>query len=315
MLKYSLLFVLLFIPGCLESPEVELSNLPGGHSAGAIVTLDTELAGKGEIERLARTLRENGVNATFFVVAGYYRDNPRALEPLEGFEVGSKAWDAGAWKEDFSPGGQAEQMLRAERWLESQGFEVEGFRAPYLSHGGYSLKAARALNYTYDSSLYYGFLPYRVGDIMEIPLSINFDPFWDQEKEKSTRLPTYLMLQKAIHSNGYFTMLTHVSRVSNNIESFTGLLNYSRERGVWFCSAGQAARWWEKREGLEMEVGEKKVKVHNRGRERVRGATVIFRGFEGEVERGIAQYRRGEDLYVVLPPLPPKGSTELIFSQ
>lgn len=312
MLKYAaLLLTFTFSAGCIQSEEVAISNIPYGHPAAVVLTFDTEVAGSKELEMIGRVLKERDANATFFVVAGYYRDRAEALEPLSDFEVGSKGWNESSWVDNPTPEEQSGQMLRAHRWLIAHGHGVKGFRTPHLTYSEFTGRAARELGYTYDSSLYYGFFPYRADGVVEVPLSINFDPFWDEKKMEHTLLPTYLVLQQAVDVNGFFAMLTHASRAEENMENFTRFLDYAESRGLWLCSAGEAAEWWEKRKKLRLERSGEKLVIENTGSEEVKGTTVIVEGSNGEIEGGTASYEWGEKQYIVLPPIEPSGKAAL----
>ncbi len=314
MLRYApLLLVIVIFSACLQHEEVVLSNVPYGHTAGVIVTFDTEVVKSGELESIARVLRNAGANATFFVVAGYFENSPDVLEPIRDFEVANMGWNQGRWKSYFTPEEHSEQILRADKWLRAQGFNVKGFRAPYLLYSDFAIRTIKGLNYSYDSSLYYDFLPYSLYGLVEVPVTLNFDSYWDETKMEFTLIPTYLALQKAIDDNGFFTLITHVDTVSKNLGNFTQFLDYAKKREIWFASAYEAAEWWKKREKLELEVEGERIIVRNRGSERVEGATVIIKNYRGRVEGGVVQYRNGDARYVVLPAIEPEGKAEVIL--
>ncbi len=309
------LLLLMLFSACLTQPErgVYLSKYPNGYKAAVVVTFDTEVLRGGELEAIAEVLRQREMNATFFVVAGYFQNNAEVLTPLRSFEVASMGWSQPAWV-NASEEERMQQILRAHEWFERHGFKIRGFRAPYLNASRATLELVAEMGYAYDSSLFYGFEPYTVGGVLEIPVSMNFDAFWDEEKMSFTLLPTYLAFQRAYDAGEVFTLLTHVQTASRNLENFTAFLDYMRERRVWFPSAGELAEWWLVRENLELTQEGSTLILRNHNARAVRGATAIVaartaKGAEGAVEtwHDPASGR----LYVVFPEVPPAGEVRV----
>ncbi len=295
MRKFLLLILLIVVAGCTHK-EVRLSEIPYGKKAGVVITFDTEITDAKKIEYVADILKKHNVNATFFVVAGYF-NSYEPLEPLGEFEVASMGWNQSRWKEHkMEPVEQIDQIIKANNWLGAH-FKVRGFRAPYLLPTRTSFRAIASLGYIYDSSICCGFHPYYIDGIVEIPLSINYDPFWSEEKMKIATLPTYLLLEQAIEERGYFTFSTHIDRVYEQQENFTRFLEYASARDVWFATCSEVADWWRKYSNLSLEVYDDKAIVRNLGPEKVEGATLII--------------ENGEVRYIVLPEIQPYSRVEV----
>jgi|Deesub1362A_J573_1020465.scaffolds.fasta_scaffold03700_8 peptidoglycan/xylan/chitin deacetylase (PgdA/CDA1 family) len=308
-----LLLLLALFSACFTQPqrEAHLSKYPYGYKAAAVVTFDTEVVREGELEAIAAALQERGINATFFVVAGYFQNNPEVLTPLRGFEVASMAWSQPEWAH-ASEEERRQQIIRAHSWFEQHGYEVRGFRAPYLNATRATLPLVAEMGYTYDSSLFYGFEPYEVEGVLEIPVSMNFDAFWDEEKMSFTLLPTYLAFQRAYDSGEVFTLLTHVDTASRNLQNFTAFLDYMKERRVWFPSAGELAEWWKLRENLELTIEGNTLILRNHASKPVKGATAVV---DARAAKGAVETWRDPDsskLYVVFPEVPPGGEARVI---
>lgn len=311
------LLLLMLFSACLGQEEVRLSKHPYGYKAAVVVTFDTEVVRGGELEAIAEELRQRGMNATFFVVAGYFQNNAEALAPLRSFEVASMAWVQPAWV-NASGEERRQQILKAHAWFERHGFEVRGFRAPYLNASRATLELVAELGYAYDSSLFYGFEPYSVGGVLEIPVSMNFDSFWDEEKMSFTLPLAYLAFQRAYDAGEVFTLLTHVQTASRNLENFTAFLDYMRERRVWFPSAGELAEWWLARENLELAVEGNTLILRNHNARAVKGATAIVAAGSVRDARGAVETWRdpaSSELYVVFPEVPPAGEVRVTLER
>jgi peptidoglycan/xylan/chitin deacetylase (PgdA/CDA1 family) len=170
-----IIFVVLFgTSGCLGS-DVSLANWPDGHESAVVISFDVEQAQAADLQRLIILLEKYNAKATFFVVAGYYEGAEDTLEPLRDYEVASKGWDQGEWAESYEE--QRDSIKRSHDMLSSLGFNPAGFRAPFLMNNQETFAVLSDLGYLYDSSDN-GMLPTLHGEIVEIPLSIAYDPFW-----------------------------------------------------------------------------------------------------------------------------------------
>ncbi|WP_456474961.1 polysaccharide deacetylase family protein [Candidatus Pyrohabitans sp.] len=313
---YLLFLLLLFSAGCLTQSgrDASLLKYPHGYKAAVVVTFDTEVVREGELEAITGALEERGINATFFVVAGYFQGKSEVLAPLRNFEVASMGWSQPEWV-NASERERRQQILKAHSWFEQQGYRVQGFRAPYLNATRETLPLVAEMGYTYDSSLFYGFEPYEVEGVLEIPVSMNFDAFWDEDKMAFTLPLAYIAFQRAYDAGGVFTLLTHVDTASRNLQNFTAFLDYMKKRRVWFTSAGGLAEWWRLRQGLELSVEGNTLVLRNHGAKPVRGATAIV---TAKVAKGAVETWRDADtgrLYVVFPEVPPGGEVRITLNE
>jgi peptidoglycan/xylan/chitin deacetylase (PgdA/CDA1 family) len=309
MKKLALIAALLSV-GCLGT-QVELANWPNGYKAAVCPTFEAELAGTEELSSLVRALGPR--NVTFFVVAGYFQDNPQDLFLIRRYEIASMGWNQGDWKKSYAEEGfQLEEMKRAHDWLRRKGFRPAGFRAPFLLGNEATFKALEKLDYKYDSSQAYGFLPYRVGEIIEIPVSFNFDLQWSEDTIRYSTLPSYLAFQESYERGDLFTFYAHATTAAKHIENLTQFLEYIEARNVWVASCGQVADWWLLRENLEVELRGDEVVVRNKGDEDVRGATVKV--WPRRTIRGAIYVWEDEDAsYAVLPTIRARGRVRLVL--
>ncbi len=303
--------VLALLGGCINRGDVEFSNWPDGYSSAAAVTFETERATDAQLRALGEVLKNRGIKATFFVVPGYFQENPRTLDPLRDFEVASMGWYQADWKDaSLTKGFQEAEIMRAHEWFTKEGFEVKGFKAPFLRSNKETYKVLQELGYKYDSSEYYGFMPYRIGSLIEIPLSVNFDLYWDERSMAYSTMPAYLAFQKSLDESGLFTFYGHADRAYEHVENFTALIDYASKRNVWFATASEIADWWSKREQLELKVVGAAIMVRNNGVASVSGVTLKVRG-EADVEGAMAVKRREGYTYAVLPDIEP-GSNAVV---
>jgi hypothetical protein len=307
-----IILIIVLTLGCLGGPQdVQIANWPHGYKSAACITFDTELATGGQIEKVANSLGEK--NATFFVVAGYFSERPLDLEPLRNFEVSSMAWKQGKWESsDLSLEFQLKEMQTAHEWLTDRGFNPNGFRAPLLLSNEETIKAAREMGYKYDSSQYLGTMPYMTDGVVEIPLSLNFDSYWNEKSREFSKLPFYLSFEDIYKKDGLFTFYSHVETTSENLEDFTDFLDYAEEKQVWFASAGQVADWWISRSKLELTVEGDVITVRNNGDKPIEGATVKISPKRGVVAGAIYTWEDEKTTYAVLPKIDAGGEVTIL---
>ena len=311
MMPYAPLLLIALLSACAApQEEATLSRYPDAYRSATVLTFETEVVRGDELEDITSALRRRGINATFFVVAGYFESTPEVLEPLRGFEVASMAWSQPEWV-NATLSERRRQMLRAHAWFLEHGFNVTGFRAPYLKASRRTLELVAELGYTYDSSLSYGFEPYPVNGILELPVSTNFDPFWDEEKMKITLPVAYLTFQRAYDTGGVFILLTHVHTSHRYLENLTAFLDYMMERRVWFPSARELADWWLLRENLRLSTAGDTLILENLNARPVKGATAILRAKSAEGAVETWRDPVSGELYVVFPEVPPGGTVSI----
>ena len=294
------LVILLLTLGCLGSPQdVQIANWPDGYKSAVCITFDTELATGSQIERVINELGPK--NATFFVVTGYFEDRQEELELLRDYDIASMAWAQWRWENsDLSEEFQLKEMQMAHKWLVERGFHPRGFRAPFLKSNVDTIKALRAMDYTYDSSRYLGAMPYMTDGIVEIPLSLNFDIYWNEKSIGYSTLPVYLAFEDTYKSEGLFTFYSHVETASENIEDLSNFLDYTATKHVWFASAEQVADWWILRNGLELTVDGNWITIKNNGDKPVNGVTIKISP-RRQIEGALYTWDDEKTTYAVLP--------------
>jgi peptidoglycan/xylan/chitin deacetylase (PgdA/CDA1 family) len=310
-----LLAVFLLIGGCIGQGEAELSNWPHGYTSAVAITFETEMATEDQLRALTDVLRDRNVKATFFIIAGYYQENPRALDVLRDFEVANMGWYQADWKEiALTKEFQDREIMRAHEWLTWAGFDVRGFRAPFLESNSETYEVLHGMGYLYDSTEYYGFLPYKIGDIVEIPLSVNYDLYWDEPSMQYSTMPAYIAFQKSYDESGLFTFYGHASRTHEHLDNFTALLDYVSKRNVWFATASEIAEWWKKRENLELQVKGNMVSLSNNGEELISGVTIKIKG--GWDANGAIAVKNVEGYtYIVLPDIEAGARASIVLEK
>jgi peptidoglycan/xylan/chitin deacetylase (PgdA/CDA1 family) len=305
----------LMVSACVSSSEGEVSimNWPHGHESAVAITFETEVPSKAQLSSIARVLRERGLNATFFVVAGYFEESPEVLEEIRAFEVGNLAWLQKDWIDgEITPAFQREEITKADAWLREMGFDPRGYRAPFLLVNGDTYEILEDLGYAYDASQWFGFFPYRVDGVMEVPLSLNYDLYWSDLSMSHSMVPTYMAFQQSHRKGGLFTFYAHTNKVYLNMNNFTRFLDYAMSRDVWFATTYEVADWWRSREKLVLKVEEGRVLVTNTGDEPVTGVSIKMppgKTLKGAVKAG---HRRGYS-YAVLPEIPPNSQIILEY--
>jgi len=306
----------IFTLACISSStdkEITLANWPYGHKSAVTITFETEVPAEGQLAAISRVLNERDLNATFFVIAGYFQDNPQALEALRGFEIANLAWMQHNWKDaSLTPEFQKREIVKADAWLRERGYSPRGFRAPFLKTNAATYKILEDLGYSYDSSQYFGFHPYRVGKLLEIPLSLDYDIYWGNLSMSYSMLPTYAAFQESQEEEGLFTFYAHTNTVYRNMNNFTYFLDYALARDVWFASSGEIADWWLKRENLRLSLEGNRVTVTNMGSTPVVGATIKYKSTK-PLKGAVSIKRHNGVTYAVLPEIKPNSQIILEF--
>jgi peptidoglycan/xylan/chitin deacetylase (PgdA/CDA1 family) len=306
------IIILLLALGCLGSPQdVQIANWPDGHKSAVCITFDTELATGSQIESLTNALGTK--NATFFIVSGYFKDRQEDLELLRDFDIGSLAWSQGEWRNsDLSEEYQLREMQMAHEWLVEGGFNPRGFRAPFLLSNEDTIKAVSTMGYAYDSSQYLGTMLYVKDGVVEIPLTLNFDSYWNEKSTGYSTLPFYLAFDDTYKKDGLFTFYSHVETASENIEELSDFLGYATAKRVWVAPAGQIADWWISRSKLELTVEGDLITVKNNGDEPIEGVTVKISPKRGVVGGALYTWSDEKTTYAVLPRIEAGGEVSIL---
>ncbi len=310
-MRVILLAILVFASGCVSPGGAELSNWPNGYRSAAAITFDVQTVEQEHLTDLMDALKSRSMNATFFVVAGYIQEKPGLLTVLRDYEVASLGWYHADWKaaeltEEF----QRAEIGRAHEWLSGARFRVRGFRAPYLKSNKETLDILEELGYAYDSTSYYGFLPYRVGNIVEIPLSVNYDLYWDERSVRAATMPTFLSFKKSLDEGGLFVFYSHINRIQPHFEDFTALLDFVRRDDVWVATCGEIADWWRIRENLQISTSGNAITVWNKGNTIAKGVTITAPDSR-KIQGALLTKSTAGRTYAVLPDIQPGGSVNI----
>lgn len=281
------LLVLVF-SGCFGD-NVSIANWPFGYSSAVVVSFEVEQAQAADLERVVELLREHDAGATFFVVAGYYEGAPGILEPLKGFDVASKGWNQSEWvsRDDSHRG----ELMRSVGWLNGAGFDTAGFKAPFLRINDETFSVLPELGFDYDSSLV-GHLPSMRDGIVEVPLAVSYDPFWNEDVERYLPL-FYYVFEETYAVDGLFLFHTYPEHVGEGFESF---LFYVSGRDVWMVSAREVADWWALRSDVSLMVEDGAAVLTNNGD---RGVSSLALKIDGDY-REVPFIASGESVRVEL---------------
>lgn len=133
------------------------------------------------VPRLLQILAERDLRATFFVPGASAERHPDAVRAIAeaGHEIGHHGFE----HESLLGRSREEELDILRRGLEAleraAGVRPLGYRAPWWELGAHTLGLLEELGFTYDSSLFERDAPYRVGRLVEIPVSWTFDD-WER---------------------------------------------------------------------------------------------------------------------------------------
>ncbi len=125
---------------------------------------------------------------------------------------------------------------------------------------------------------------------MELPLSVAYDPFWNNEVEDYLSL-TYMAFERTHEKEGLFVFYTLPEHAD---ERTNALIHHISEKDVWIATGSEVVAWWESREGLELNFQQGVARVSNNGRKTV--SNVVLKTNEG---------------LVALPPIEPDETIEI----
>lgn len=262
--------LLTLLLGCLGSGP-EIANWPNGKRAALVVTIDGEGPVSGDLGQTIDLLERFDVNATFFIVPGYYEGAEDELELVKNYEVASKGWNQSEWT--GSKEARSESIQRAHEKLVSLGFSPRGFRAPFLKSDERTIQLLREKGYKYDSSSL-GLLPQVQEGFVILPLSVSYDPFWDDSVKENLPL-FYSAFETTIEKKGLFQFYTLPRGADQDLENF---LNYALSKDIWITTSGEAADWWLKRSMVVMSQEGDEVLIRNTGKDKVEDLALVVDG-------------------------------------
>ena len=276
---------------CTSKAEYKLMPYPEKHSSAVALAFEIEDASHGDILKAKEFLEENKINATFFVVAGYYEEKANNIAMLNDFEIAAKAWNQRAWKKAVESDDEKsieENIKLAKQWFEKNGIAVVGFRAPYLMKHESMHDFLEKYGFYYDSSEV-GSRIYRKNNIYELQLSIAYDAFWDENTEKFLPVFYYIFSKKARNSEP-FIFYTY----PRNFDKLQKFIDYAKAKNAWITSYGELLSWIEARDSTEIIAKGDSLIIKNHGNKALRGA-----------------YLRAGDRIIKLPEIKPKSEVRL----
>ena len=158
-----------------------LACRPGGPWQGRLTTRsEYEYVWRG-LERVVSALDRYGAPATFYVPGATAAENPGALRELlcAGHEIahhGHQHLPTGS----LDAAGERDELLRGIDALAQVGVTPAGYRSPGWELMPVTLSLLGELGFAWDSSLMGDERPYRVGELVELPVHWRLDdvPYW-----------------------------------------------------------------------------------------------------------------------------------------
>jgi len=250
-----------------KTSAVAVAPYPYGYSSAVALAFEIEDASYAEIAGAKALLERQKINATFFVVAGYYSTRADEIKTLKGFEIASKGWNQHEWKQIAGkPEEIRENIAKSKKWFEENGISVKGFRAPFLKKDESMYKALEEAGLSYDASET-GSKIYKKNALAEVPLTISYDPFWNVKVREFLSLFYYIFKTKN-NEGALFSFYTY----PRNLDSAEKFIEYAKENKAWGASSGEILDWHRKREALKLEVNGNKAVVKNTLNDAVEGA-------------------------------------------
>lgn len=249
-----------------------MATWPKGYNSAVLVSFELEQASPSDIRDAVNLLRRHEAKGTFFVVSGYYEDSADTLGLIREFEAASKGWNQSEWSDD--PVVQVNSIKRSRNWLMDQGFDPAGFRAPFLKSDQETVKILSEQGFEYDSSGVGLFPETGSAEMIEIPLSLAYDPFWSTEVENYLPI-LYLVFEETYKRGGLFHFYTYPEHADEKLEIF---MEYLSTKDVWFASGEEILDWWEKRAKVTVEVNGDVAMVTNHGDKSVSGLALKYSG-------------------------------------
>jgi peptidoglycan/xylan/chitin deacetylase (PgdA/CDA1 family) len=213
------------------------------------------------VPRILRLLREENLQATFFVPGWTARRWPTVVDAIleEGHEVGHHS-DLHRHPPTLTPEEEREDFARALETLQSFGTAVRGHRAAYWRATWTTIRLVAEFGLRYDSSLMDEDRPYVLGidgrKICEIPVSWSLDD-WEQygfllKPQIGTQIETpskvvelWTAEIEAQRKEGGIVVLTmhpFLTGRASRVEGLRQVIDYARSAAdVWIAPTGQIA--------------------------------------------------------------------------
>lgn len=276
---------------CASKAEYKLMPYPEKHASAVALAFEIEDASHDDILNSRNFLEKNRINATFFVVAGYYKERADEIMHLKNFEIAAKAWNQKAWKKAVESGdekGLENNIKLAKSWFDKNNINVVGFRAPYLMRHDKMHSMLEKYGFYYDSSEV-GSGIYRKNNIYELQLSIAYDAFWDENTKKFLPFFYYIFSKNAEKSKP-FIFYTY----PKDFEDLDKFISYAKAKNAWITSYGELLSWVEARDNTEVEIKGNYAIIKNKSNRTLKDA-----------------YLKAGERIIEIPEVKPKSMTKV----
>ena len=326
-----------------------LGRWPYPHSSAMVMSHDVDKEPAEEVGRLIEIEGRAGIRSTWnFVAAGpEYPLDGGLLRQItgEGCEVGCHGLNHDRLFGSIGGEERRARLAEAKRLLETAlGREVSGFRAPLLDRTDDLWVLLEETGYSYDSTYpdvdhlsltRFGMgvstsVPYRpvVEDggwrelnLVELPVSAPQDVELLVDRGFSDEEALALWLKKGddvAARGGLMVYLTHphLFREEPRLAMYQSWQEcLGRRKDAWKATAGEVARWWQRRRNVQMEVerrGERiRVTLDNKGRDAIHGLSLeVLTPEDACIEGGALIGPQGEGYRTFVIPIAPIGGKD-----
>jgi peptidoglycan/xylan/chitin deacetylase (PgdA/CDA1 family) len=206
-----------------------LACRPGGPWEGRLTPRsEHEYVWRG-LERVVGVLDAYGTRATFYVPGATLLENPSAFSELvaAGHELGHHGFAHLRTTECD----EREELLRGIDALGSIGVAPRGYRSPGWELTPLTLSLLPALGFAWDSSLMADERPYRVGDLVELPVHWRLDDVPYLTALRDPREVLAIWAAEHDHADGHLTYTMHpeITGRGHRLTLLEGLLDHVGE--------------------------------------------------------------------------------------
>ena len=204
-----------------------LACRPGG-PWGLTARSEHEFVWRG-LERVLDVLARHDCRATFYVPGQTVLERPHVFAELAaaGHELGHHG-HAHLPTLSLDPAGERDELLRGLEALASIGVTPRGYRSPGWELTSVTLALLGELGFVWDSSLMADERPYRLGDLVELPVHWRLDdvPYWLAYRDPREVLAIWAAEHD--HADGHITYTIHPEHTGrgHRLTLLDGLLDH-----------------------------------------------------------------------------------------
>jgi peptidoglycan-N-acetylglucosamine deacetylase len=181
------------------------------------------------LERVLEVLDRHGVVATFYVPGATVLERPERFRELAaaGHEIGHHGHDHLPTR-SLDAAGEREELVRGLEALAEIGVVPRGYRSPGWELTPTTLALLPGLGFAWDSSLMGDERPYRVGELVELPVHWRLDdvPYWLAFRDPREVLAIWTA--EFDHADGHITYTIHPEHTGrgHRLTLLEGLLDH-----------------------------------------------------------------------------------------